>query len=110
MLCARTIASSCNTSTRSPRACWTQRRYRSYKRQRMSEPQPGQDNLVGRTIGAFQVQAEVGRSHWGKVYRAIQTTVNRVVALKVLSPESARDASNVESFLAESQDAAQIVH
>lgn len=76
----------------------------------MSEPQSGQDNLVGRKIGAFQIEEEIGRSHWGKVYRAMQTAVHRTVALKVLSAANAQVPGAVESFLAESQDAAQIVH
>ena len=76
----------------------------------MSDLQSNAENLAGKTIGAFHIEAEIGRSQWGKVYRAIQTTVNRTVALKVVSPEHAAVAGAIESFLAGSQDAAQIVH
>ena len=48
-----------------------------------------EDPLIGKTLGAYRVDAELGQSRWGKVYRAWQEAVHRPVALKVLSPEIA---------------------
>ncbi|MGE3821561.1 MAG: serine/threonine protein kinase, partial [Isosphaeraceae bacterium] len=44
-------------------------------------------DLTGTTLGDFQVQRLLGRGGMGEVYLAIQTSLNRPVALKVLRPE-----------------------
>lgn len=67
-------------------------------------------NLIGRVIGAYKIQAEIGLSRWGRVYRALQTSVNRTVALKVLSPELTTDSQIAAQFLAESREAAKLSH
>ena len=42
---------------------------------------------TGRTIGPYEVVAEIGRGGMGEVYRARDTKLDRDVALKVL-PEA----------------------
>ena len=52
----------------------------------------------------------LGRGGMGVVYRASQIALDRPVALKVIAPERARDASFRERFLRESRLAASIDH
>ncbi|MCG3146647.1 MAG: Hercynine oxygenase [Verrucomicrobiae bacterium] len=68
------------------------------------------ENLVGRTLGAYQIEAEIGVSRWGGVYRATQSSMNRTVALKTVSAEMAAVSGRTTHFLEEMQAAAQISH
>ncbi len=76
----------------------------------MAEMIPNAADLIGRTIGAYQIEVEIGRSRWGAIYRAVQKGVNRYVALKVMSPELAADAERVEQFRQEAREAAKLSH
>jgi len=76
----------------------------------MAEQTPTQDDFTGKTVGAYQIQAAIGQSRWGTIYRAMQTTVHRTVALKILSPEIAALPGKVEHFLEESRATAQLSH
>ncbi len=68
------------------------------------------DFLLGKMVGPFQIEAEIGTSRWGKIYRAFQPSLKRNVALKVLSPEFAVDPHAIASFREEARLAAQIIH
>lgn len=68
------------------------------------------EDFVGRTIGVYRVEQWIGRSRWGAVYRAEQTTVQRTVALRVLDPVIAQLPGKVDHFLEESRANAQVVH
>ncbi|MEI6084543.1 MAG: SUMF1/EgtB/PvdO family nonheme iron enzyme [Verrucomicrobiota bacterium] len=68
------------------------------------------ENLIGQTLGTYQIEAEIGTSRWGAVYRASQSSMNRTVALKTVSPEMAALPGRTQHFLAEMQAAAQISH
>jgi eukaryotic-like serine/threonine-protein kinase len=62
------------------------------------------------TLGDYQLIHEIGRGGMGIVYEAVQTSLNRRVALKVLSPYSMRAARNVRRFQREALAAAQLHH
>jgi formylglycine-generating enzyme required for sulfatase activity len=76
----------------------------------MTEPSPAQDPLVGQTFRAYEIQEPIGVSRWGKVYRAFQKTTNRVVAVRILSPEIAALPGKTDQFLEESRADASLVH
>lgn len=76
----------------------------------MSDPAANPQSLVGTSLGAYRIEAELGPSRWGTVYRAIQTTVHRPVVLKILAPAMAEMPGKVDHFLAESRSGAQIIH
>jgi len=65
-------------------------------------------DLIGKTLGPYTVEEQIGQTRWGPVYRATQTSVNRPVALKVLSPQLSADPLIVEQFLAAARQAAQL--
>jgi serine/threonine-protein kinase len=67
-------------------------------------------NLTGRTFGAYEVLEELGSGGMGKVYRAKNVTLERVVALKTLSSLLSSDQAFVQRFLKEARVAARLNH
>jgi len=63
-----------------------------------------------RTFGGYRLLERVGRGGMGTVYRAIQISLDREVALKVLSPDLVKDAAFVEQFFREARAAGQLNH
>lgn len=61
-------------------------------------------------IGPYQVTAKIGAGGMGEVYRAHDTRLNRDVALKVLPPAFAEDASRMARFQREAQLLASLNH
>jgi formylglycine-generating enzyme required for sulfatase activity len=68
------------------------------------------DSLTGRTLGTYQIEAPLGTSRWGPVYRAAQRSMRRTVALKTVAPEIAAQPERTEHFLQEMQAAARLTH
>jgi serine/threonine protein kinase len=61
-------------------------------------------------IAGYRIEARVGRGGMGEVYRAVQLSLGRRVALKILAPELADDDVFRRRFLRESRIAASIDH
>ena len=61
-------------------------------------------------IPNYQVQDEIGRGATSYVYRAIQDSLNRPVALKVMMPGLAQDEQFSTRFLKEGQMVASLAH
>lgn len=70
----------------------------------------GADPGTGMSVGEFDILQELGRGGMGVVYKAYQPSLNRVVALKVLSETLAGDAAFVKRFQNEAMAAAQLNH
>ena len=62
------------------------------------------------TLGHFQLLAEIGRGGMGTVFQAFDPTLNRQVAIKVLSDHLSREPKFVADFLREARNAAAISH
>jgi serine/threonine protein kinase len=65
---------------------------------------------IGSVLGGFRVESELGRGGMGVVYGAHELTLNRKVALKVLSQRLCADEEFVERFRREAQVIAALNH
>lgn len=68
------------------------------------------DELVGRTIGTYHVEAKIGEGSRGGIYRALQTNISRQVRFCVLDPQRAQTPGEVESFIANASVKANVSH
>ena len=57
------------------------------------------DDLVGRTIANYHVEALVGKGPLGPIYRARQTNIERLVRFYVLDPSLISDQNAIPRFL-----------
>ena len=64
----------------------------------------------GTLVGSYRIEKVLARGGMSTVYRATHTTLDRTVALKVLSAEFARDQTNRERFITEWAIAAALRH
>ncbi len=69
-----------------------------------------EQSLAGRRFGAYEILEELGSGGMGKVYRARNVTLERIVALKTLAPEFSADEEFVQRFLKEARVAARLNH
>ncbi len=67
-------------------------------------------SLEGQCIGPYQVSALIGTGGMGEVYRARDTKLNRLVAIKVLLPALANDPDRLARFSREAQLLASLNH
>ncbi|MFI1399086.1 Stk1 family PASTA domain-containing Ser/Thr kinase [Streptomyces sp. NPDC020681] len=69
------------------------------------------DPLVGHVLdGRYRVDARIAVGGMATVYRAVDTRLDRVLALKVMHPALATDASFVERFIREAKSVARLAH
>jgi serine/threonine-protein kinase len=68
------------------------------------------DDLLGKTLGHFRVDAKLGEGAMGVVYRATDERLRREVALKVLHRSLASDPERRARFLREARLAAAVTH
>lgn len=66
--------------------------------------------LVGQQLGRYLIQEEIGRGGMAHVYRALDTLLQRTVALKVLTPQLAIDPEFARRFEREAITAANLHH
>ncbi|MFA3874378.1 Stk1 family PASTA domain-containing Ser/Thr kinase [Streptomyces sp. MMCC 100] len=70
-----------------------------------------QDPLVGQMLdGRYRVEARIAVGGMATVYRAVDTRLDRVLALKVMHPTLATDATFVERFIREAKSVARLDH
>lgn len=70
---------------------------------------PSHPEMLGR-IGRYEIELRIGSGGMGVVFKAIDTELNRPVAVKVLAPHLARNGAARQRFSRESRAAAAVVH
>ncbi len=66
--------------------------------------------MVGRTLKHYKIDALLGRGGMGEVYRALDTRLNRPVALKVIKSDLVADPERKKRFMIEARAAAAVNH
>src|ERR1700719_5066613 len=66
--------------------------------------------MVGRELHHYRVVGRIGAGGMGVVWKAIDTRLNREVALKVLSDDHLKDANGRERFAREARAASALNH
>ncbi|MGW5848515.1 Stk1 family PASTA domain-containing Ser/Thr kinase [Streptomyces sp. NPDC055254] len=70
-----------------------------------------EDPLVGRVLdGRYRVDARIAAGGMATVYRALDTRLDRVLALKVMHPALAADGAFVDRFIREAKSVARLAH
>ncbi|MEW2059445.1 Stk1 family PASTA domain-containing Ser/Thr kinase [Streptomyces sp. NPDC007002] len=70
-----------------------------------------QDPLVGQLLdGRYRIEARIAVGGMATVYRAVDTRLDRVLALKVMHPALATDVSFVDRFIREAKSVARLAH
>ena len=70
----------------------------------------GEDSFVNWQLGEFSILRRLGRGGMADVYLAVQTSLHRQVALKVLRTESVTDEVHLERFRREAEAAGGLSH
>jgi hypothetical protein len=65
--------------------------------------------MVGQTVGKYRIVSRLGRGGMGTVYKAVDQTLEREVAIKILNPDLA-DAEVLKRFRAEAVTLARLNH
>ena len=65
---------------------------------------------VPKQIGPYEILGPLGKGGMGAVYKAMQPSLNRIVAIKVLPPDFAKDPEAVTRFHREAQTVAMLSH
>jgi serine/threonine protein kinase len=73
-------------------------------------PPPGADPALAHPLGDFRLVREIGRGGMGVVYEAVQLSLGRRVAVKVLPFAAAVDDRRLQRFRNEAHAAAQLHH
>jgi hypothetical protein len=68
------------------------------------------DLQPGAVFAGYRIERRIGGGGMGIVYEAVETSLDRRVALKVIATEAARDPGFRERFTAESRIAARVEH
>ncbi len=71
---------------------------------------PGVFPLPGDMLDAFMIEEVIGVGGMGSVFRALDTKLDRQVALKLLPPDQAADSEVVARFYQEGRSAARLDH
>lgn len=70
----------------------------------------GKDPRKGQVIGHYKIVSEIGKGGQGAVYKALDTRLDRTVALKTLPTQFSSDETNLKRFQREARLASSLDH
>lgn len=73
-------------------------------------PRPGDDFPPGHELFGYRIEGVLGKGGMGTVYRALQLSLQRPVALKVLGGRFARQPALAQEFMREARSTARVSH
>jgi serine/threonine protein kinase/DNA-binding XRE family transcriptional regulator len=76
----------------------------------LSPSEVGEEDLTGRSIRGYALGEKIGSGGMGAVYRALQPTIEREVAIKIILPEFANHPDFIRRFETEAQLVARLEH
>ncbi len=68
------------------------------------------DDLLGKLVNGYQIEGVIGRGGMATVYRAVQVSMDRVVAMKVLPRQFVDDETYIQRFNREVQIVSTLEH
>ncbi len=66
--------------------------------------------MIGKELGGYRIIERLGRGAMGTVYKAVQKSLDRVVALKILAPELLKNKDFINMFVKEARSSGQLNH
>jgi serine/threonine protein kinase len=66
------------------------------------------ESLIGQTLDSYKILEIIGRGGMGVVFRALDTNLDKIVALKMIDPTLAKDESFVRRFKTEARALAKL--
>ena len=66
------------------------------------------DSLIGKTVDNYRIIEVIGRGGMGVVFKALDTSLEKIVALKMIDPFLARDENFVRRFKTEAKALAKL--
>jgi serine/threonine protein kinase len=69
-----------------------------------------QHQLIGKTLGQYEIKEQIGRGGMATVFKAYQANLGRFVAVKVMSTSLLADPTSAERFQREAHAIAQLNH
>src|SRR5262245_26295023 len=75
-----------------------------------AQAEAGEETLIGQTLGHYRILSLLGEGGMGEVYLALDTRLERQVALKLLPAQFTQDADRLRRFIQEAKAASALNH
>lgn len=69
-----------------------------------------QELSAGTKLGRYEIRSKIGEGGMGEVYRALDTELDRIVAIKILPEKLAADQQRLHRFIQEAKSASALNH